>query len=201
MLLYYAPGLCSLAPHIALRRIGAAFDIEKVDMPTRRTEHGADFRSIKPSGKIPALLLDSGELLTETIAILLYVADLAPRAGLAPPAGTIARYTLTDSLSFIASELHKSFVPLFSKTAGPEIRAEAKRDVMHHLQALDLELTDKNYCFGDAFTVADAYLYCILGWPSRVEIGLAGFPALTRYRARMEEEPGVLEAVRAESLK
>lgn len=72
---------------------------------------------------------------------------------------------------------------------------------MHHLQALDLELTDKNYCFGDAFTVADAYLYCILGWPSRVEIGLAGFPALTRYRARMEEEPGVLEAVRAESLK
>ncbi len=81
MLLYYAPGLCSLAPHIALRRIGAEFDIEKVDMPTRRTEHGADFRSIKPSGKSSALLLDSGELLTETIAILLYVADLAPRAG------------------------------------------------------------------------------------------------------------------------
>src|SRR3546814_10964576 len=122
-----------------------------------------------------------GELLTETIAILLYVADLAPRAGLAPPAGTIARYTLTDSLSFIASELHKSFVPLFSKTAGPEIRAEAKRDVMHHLQALDLELTDKNYCFGDAFTVADAYLYCILG---RSEERRVGKECVCRCRSR-----------------
>lgn len=200
MQLFYAPGLCSLAPHIALARTGKAFSLTRVDMATRLTEDGLDFRDIKRSGKIPALRLASGEVLTETLAILLYVADLAPGSGLAPPAGSFERYLFTDLLGFISSEIYKSFVPLFSKGAPQAAKAAARAEVLRHLEALEACLHERSYCFGQTFTVADAYLFCILGWAPLCGIELAAFPSLSRFRERIAAEKGVSEALRAEGL-
>jgi glutathione S-transferase len=200
MQLFYAPGLCSLAPHIALVRTGAAFSLVKVDMATRLTEDGRNFREIKQSGKIPALRLASGEVLTETVAILLYVADLAPESGLAPPAGTFDRHRFTDLLCFLSSEVHKSFVPLFSKVASLDAKQAARAEVTCHLEAADAGLLDAGYCFGRKFTVADAYLFSILGWAPRCAIDLAAFPTLARFVDRVSGEEGVREALRTEGL-
>lgn len=199
MILYYTPGTCALAPHIALYRTGATFSIERVDLRTRQTDQGRDFRSVNPSGKVPVLRLDSGELLTETIAILLYIADRAPGAALAAPEGGLDRLRLINCLSFIATEMHKSFIPLFSRTAGAETRAEANRAVRIHLAVLEQELSVKRFYFGDRFTVADAYVFSILGWPTRVGIDLSEYPALSDYRVRIDGERGVSDATRAES--
>jgi len=200
MKLFISPGACSLAPHIALWEIGADFEAIKVDLATRKTDSGDDFLAINPSGKVPALTLGSGETLTENPAILTFIADQKPETGLAPADGTIDRYRLLSRLSFLGSEFHKAFVPLFSPHASEEAKFAAIDAVKKHLAALDAELAGQEHYFGDRFGIADIYLFVILGWPAHVGIGLGDYPALVAYAQRIALRPAVAAALSAEGL-
>ena len=200
MKLFISPGACSLAPHIALREAGATFDAVKVDLATRKVETGEDFLAVNPSGKVPALTLDSGETLTENPAILLYIADQKPDAGLAPRDGTMERYRLLSRLSFLGSEFHKAFVPLFTPGASDEAKATASIAVKNHLAALDKELAGKDHYAGADFSVADIYLFVMLGWPAHVGIDMSAYPALGTYCGRIAQRPAVGAALQAEGL-
>nr|ABW37058.1 BphK [Sphingomonas sp. LH128] len=199
MKLFISPGACSLAPHIALRETGAAFDAVKVDLATRKVETGDDFLTVNPSGKVPALTLDSGETLTENPAILLYIADQKPDAALAPRDGTLERYRLISRLSFLGSEFHKAFVPLFTPGSSDEAKLAA-RPPSDHLGALDKELLDKEHYAGSEFSVADIYLFVMLGWPAHVGIDMSAYPNLGAYCGRIAQRPSVGAALKAEGL-
>ena len=200
MQLFISPGACSLAPHIALREAGADFEAVKVDLATRKTEAGDDFLSVNPSGKVPALILDNGETLTENPAILLYIADQGSAAGLAPAEGSLARYQLLSRLSFLGSEFHKAFLPLFAPGTSDESKAAAAVAVKNHLAALDKELTGRDHFAGDSFSVADIYLFVMLGWPGYVGIDMSGYPALGAYAGKIAQRPAVGAALKAEGL-
>ena len=197
MKLYILPGACSLASNIALREAGIQFEIAKVDRRTKRVE-GVDLVTINPKGYVPALLLDDGQLLTENVAVLQYIADRNPAAKLAPPAGTLERYRLMEWLSFINSELHKAFSPLFSSEAPPEMKAYARNNLSRRLAYLETALGDKTYLMGDQFTVADAYLFTILGWGALVSFDIG--PKLKSYVDRVRARPHVIEALTSEGL-
>ncbi|HUI61357.1 MAG TPA: glutathione transferase GstA [Steroidobacteraceae bacterium] len=199
MKLYLVPGACSLASDIALREAGIAFDSAKVDMRTKKVE-GGDFTQINPKGYVPALRLDDGQVLTENVAVLQYIADRNPAAKLAPPAGTLERYRLQEWLSFINSEVHKAFSPLFSPEATEPTKEYARHYVSRRLNYLQGALGDRKYLMGDQFTIADAYLYTVLGWGHHVGIDLAKWPALKSYHERVGARPHVIEALTAEGL-
>ncbi|SHN54941.1 glutathione transferase GstA [Erythrobacter sanguineus] len=200
MQLFISPGACSLAPHIALRETGADFEAVKVDLATRKTEAGDDFLAVNPSGKVPALTLDNGETLTENPAILLYIADQGSAVGLAPAEGSLARYQLLSRLSFLGSEFHKAFVPLFAPGTSDEAKAAAAVAVKNHLAALDKELTGRDHFAGDSFSVADIYLFVMLGWPGYVGIDMSAYPALGAYAGKIAQRPAVGAALKAEGL-
>lgn len=200
MKLFISPGACSLAPHIALREIGADFGAVKVDLGSRKTEAGDDFLAVNSTGKVPALMLDNGEILTENPAILLYIADQAAQAGLAPREGSFERYQLLSRLSFLGSEFHKSFVPLFTPGTSGEARTAATAAIRTHLAALEQELTGKQHYAGEAFSVADIYLFVMLGWPGHVGIDIAAYPALCAYAGNIAQRPAVGAALKAEGL-
>lgn len=201
MKLYYAPGACSLASHIALREAGAAFDLEKVDLKQKKTEHGADFTAINPKGYVPALALDGGEVLTENAVILQYVADQHPKAGLAPAGGTLARLRLQEQLNFIATELHKSFSPLFKPTTSEAEKEAAKGRISQRLGFIEKLLADgRRFLLGDDFTVADAYLFTIINWTGPTGIGLDRWPQIAAYQQRVAARKAVQEALKAEGL-
>jgi glutathione S-transferase len=200
MQLFISPGACSLAPHIALREAGADFEAVKVDLSTRKTEAGDDFLAVNPSGKVPALTLDNGQSLTENPAILLYIADQNPGVGLAPAEGSIERYQLLSRLSFLGSEFHKAFVPLFTPGTSEEVKAAAAVLVKNHLAALDKELDGRDHYVGDSFSVADIYLFVMLGWPGHVGIDMSAYPALGTYAGKIAQRPAVGAALKAEGL-
>jgi glutathione S-transferase len=200
MKLFISPGACSLAPHIALREIGADFEAVKVDLGTRKTESGEDFLGINPVGKVPALILDNGQTLTENPAILLYIADQNPGLGLAPREGSLERYQLVSRLSFLGSEFHKAFVPLFAPGTSDEAKTAAVEAVKKHLAVLDQELTGNEHYAGSSFSVADIYLFVMLGWPAHVGIDMAVYPALGAYAGRIAQRPAVGSALKAEGL-
>ena len=200
MKLFISPGACSLAPHIALRETGADFEAVKVDLAVRKTEAGEDFLTVNPSGKVPALTLDSGETLTENPAILLYIADQNPASGLAPAEGSLDRYRLLSRLSFLGSEFHKAFVPLFVPGTSDEAKAAAAESVKNHLAALDKELAGRDHYAGSDFSVADIYLFVMLGWPAYVGIDMAAYPALGAYAGKIAQRPAVGAALKAEGL-
>ncbi|MFV3128666.1 glutathione transferase GstA [Niveispirillum sp. KHB5.9] len=201
MKLYYKAGACSLASHIALREAGFAPEIEAVDLPTHRTAGGADYYAINPKGYIPALVLDGGEVLTEGVAIMQYVADQKPEAGLAPPAGTLGRARLQEALNFIATELHKSYSPLFN----PATDAAGKERALAHLKRR-LDLTEsfladgRDFLLGADFSVADGYLFTVLGWAGHVGLDLAAWPKLSALRARVAARPAVQATLKAEGV-
>jgi glutathione S-transferase len=204
MKLYYAPGTCSLSPHIVAREAGISLELERVDIgkEPHRTETGADFSTVNSKGYVPALRLDNGELLTEGVAILQFLADLAPQSGLAPAAGTIERYRLQEWLTFISSELHKMFSPwLFHPELGDVAAAAARKKIAERLAFLDAQLATRPYLTGDSFTAADAYAFTIVGWSRPAHIDLAPFPHLRIYMERIAARPKVQEAMRAESLR
>jgi glutathione S-transferase len=197
MKLYYLPGACSMASNIALREAGVPFEMAKVD---RRTKHvdGVEFGTINPKGYVPALRLDDGQVLTENVAVLQYIADRNPAAKLAPPAGTMERYRLEEWLSFINSELHKGMSPLFSSEATEETKTYARNYVLKRLAYLDGAMGDNTYLMGNQFTVADAYLFTVLGWGAKVSVDIG--PKLKSYAERVKARPHVLEAMTAEGL-
>jgi glutathione S-transferase len=197
MKLYISPGTCSMASNIALHEAGIQFEVSKVDKRTKRVD-GVDFLTINPKGYVPALLLDNGQLLTENVVVLQYIADLNPAAKLAPAAGTMERYRLQEWLSFINSELHKSFTPLFSSEATEDMKTYARNYLAKRLAYVVTALGDKKYLLGDQFTVADAYLFTVLGWGSHVGVDIG--PQLKSYVDRVRARPHVIEAMTAEGL-
>ncbi|MGO4735223.1 glutathione transferase GstA [Bosea sp. 2KB_26] len=201
MKLYYAPGACSLSPHIALREAGLPFTLEKVDTKTRTTETGTDFTTVNPRGYVPALQLDSGEVLTEGAAIVQYIADLKPETELAPKAGTLARARLQEELNFIASELHKAFGPLFSTTIGDDARREAKEKVARRFGDVEQKLSDgRPYLLGETFSVADAYLFVVTNWANHTGVALDAWPKLQAFMQRLTGRNTVRQAMQAEGL-
>lgn len=201
MKLYYAPGACSLSPHIALREAGLPFTLEKVDTKTRTTETGADFTAVNPRGYVPALQLDSGEVLTEGAAVVQYIADLKPEAGLAPKAGTLARARLQEELNFIASELHKAFSPLFNPAISDSARSEAREKVARRLGDVESKLADgRPYLLGEEFSVADGYLFAVTNWTGHRDIALDPWPRLQAFMARVGGRDSVRQAMQAEGL-
>jgi glutathione S-transferase len=201
MKLYYTPGACSLSPHIVLREAGLDFELERVDLATRKTETGADYGTINPRGYVPALQLDDGQVLTEGAAIVQYLADSRPDARLAPPAGTLERVRLQEQLNFIASELHKPFGPLFSPGSSAEAKETARARIRQRLDDVERMLSDgRKFLAGDQFSVADAYLFVVAGWAKPAEIGLDAWPHAKGFVDRVGERAAVREAMRAEGL-
>ena len=201
MKLYYSPGACSLASHISLREAGAAFDLEKVDVKQKKTEHDADFWAINPKGYVPALALDGGEVLTEGAAILQYIADQHPAAGLAPAAGTLARARLQEQLNFVATELHKAFTPLFNPAASDAEKAAGKQRVEQRLSLIEKQLADgRSFLLGESFSVADAYLFVVAGWTKHFGIDLAAWPQVAALCQRVAARKSVQAALQAEGL-
>jgi glutathione S-transferase len=200
MKLYYAPGACSLAPHIALREAGLAFTLEPVDLGAKKAKGGADYRAINAKGVVPALLLDDSEVLTEGAAILQYVADQAPGSGLAPPAGSRERYRLQEWLNYIATELHKGFAPLFKPNTPDAYKAVVKENLARQFAYLDGKLAGRTALTDAPFTIADAYLFTILNWSNFLKIDLAPYPNVRAFMARVAARPKVKEALQAEGL-
>ncbi|MDB6092037.1 MAG: glutathione S-transferase [Gammaproteobacteria bacterium] len=201
MKLYILPGACSMAADIALREAGIKFELVKVDRRTRKTPDGVDFSEVNSKGYVPALRLDSGEVLTEGVAVLQYIADLNPASKLAPPAGTMERYRLQEWLSFINSEIHKAFTPLFAPNASEDMKEYARANLTKRLGWSATALGSKPFLMGEQFTVADAYFFVVLGWSAHVNFDLGPWPVLQSYQERIGARPHTVEALVAEGLK
>jgi glutathione S-transferase len=200
MKLYYAPGACSLSPHIVSRELGIPVELKKVNTKDKTVEGGGDYRQVNPRGYVPALVLDDGEILTEGPAIVQYLADRRPEAGLAPQAGSFERYRLQEWLNFLTSEIHKTFSPLFKPTTPEEYKKITKENLAGRFDWLDQQLAGKDYLMGSQFTVADAYLFVLLGWTRPTQIDLAKWPNLAAFHKRVGARPKVKEALEAEGL-
>ena len=200
MKLYYSPGACSLASHIVAEEAGLTLSLEKVDLGKKLTASGADFTKITEKGYVPALEFADGTVLTEGTAVVQYLADQAPAKKLAPPNGTIDRYQLQSLLGYINSELHKSFGPLFN----PAISAEQRADRVAYLQKryayVEKLLSSRPYLTGEHFSVADAYLFTVTNWASRLKVDLSAFPHVAAFQQRVAQRPAVIAAMRAEGL-
>ena len=200
MKLYFAPGACSLSPHIVLEEAGIAAETEQVNNQEKKTKTGKDYWTVNPKGQVPALQLDSGEMLTEGPVIVQYLADQKLASGLVPAAGTIERYRVQEWLNFITSELHKSFGPIFRPTTPDAYKSISRENLGKRFDWLDKQLAGKQYLMGDKFTVADAYLFTVLRWSPRVEIDIARWTNLKAYVDRVAARPKVQAAMRAEGL-
>ena len=200
MKLYYMTGACSLASKISMREAGLNFELVKVDRHTRKAADGLDFREVNPKDYVPALTLDNGEVLTENVAVLQYIADRNPAAKLAPPAGTLERYQLMAWLSFIGSEVHKNFSPMFNAEASDDVKQYARKMLTKRLGYLEQAIGARTFLMGEQFTVADAYLYVVLGWGVYVKLDIGQWPQLKRYTERVGARPHVIEAMKSEGL-
>lgn len=200
MKLYYSPGACSLASHIVLREAEINFELVKVDGASKKTSAGENYLDVTAKGYVPALGLDDGSVLTEGTAILPYIADLKPETGLAPAAGTLARYRLHEWLGYINSEVHKNFSPFFTPGASDQQKDAAKAMLDKRLTYIQNILTQQNFLLGDTFTVADAYLYTVLSWCRYINIDLGTWPTLKDYHDRIASRATVVAARKAEGL-
>jgi glutathione S-transferase len=201
MKLYYSPGACSLSPHIALLEAGLPFDLVKVDLKAKKLENGDDYLKVNPKGQVPALGLDSGELVTEGPVIVQMIADKAAGKNLAPARDSSERYKLQEWLNFITAELHKNFGPMFSPVLADEAKAFFKDRVMTKFKYIDSQLADhRDYLMGKQFTVADGYLFTMLSWAERMNFDLSALPNLLAYKARVGARPKVQEALTKEGL-
>jgi glutathione S-transferase len=199
MKLYYSPGACSLSPHIALLEAGLPYDLVKVDLRAKKLENGDDYLKINPKGQVPALALESGELVTEGPVIVQMIADKAGK-GLAPARDSAERYKLLEWLNFITAELHKNFGPMFSPVLADDAKAFFKDRVMGKFKYVDSALAGHDYIMGKQFTVADAYLFTMLCWADRMKFDLSAMPNLVAYKDRVAARPKVQEALTKEGL-
>lgn len=199
MKLFYSPGACSLAAHIALREAGLSFETEKVDLAAKKTERGADYWTINPKGYVPALQLDDGEILTEASAVLQYIADRKPAAKLLPPTGTKERYRALEWIGFITTELHKGIGVLWKPNLPEAYRAMALETAAKRLQYVESQL-GAQYLTGAAFTVADAYLFVVANWAKPLNVDLTPYAKLRALIQRIAARPAVQAAMVAEGL-
>ena len=200
MKLYYAPGACSLSPHIVARELGMSVELKKVNTKDKTFEGGGDYWKVNPRGYVPALELDNGRTLTEGPAIVQYLADQKPDSGLAPKAGTFERYQLQEWLNFLTSEVHKQFSPLFKPNTPEDYKPIVKQNLASRFDWIEQQLAGKDYLMGKAFTVADAYLFVLLGWTKPTGIDLARWPNLAAFHQRVGARPKVQEAMQVEGL-
>ena len=200
MKLYYSPGSSSLAPHIALREAGLAFDLERVNLKTKKTASDTDYLRVNPKGYVPTLQFEDGTMLTEGPAIMLWVGDQVPEKRLVPSPGTMERYHLVENLNFIATELHKNFGALFDAGAPDAMKDFARGRLEKRLDYLNKALGESLFLLGEHFTVADAYLFTVLGWGKFVDVDLARWPKLAAYAGRIGTRPKVMETLKAEGL-
>ena len=200
MKLYYSPGACSLSPHITLHESGLAFDHILAPTKTHKLEDGTDYYSINPLGYVPLLELDDGTRLTEGPAIVQYIADQVPAKNLAPANGTVARAQLQSWLNFISTEVHKGFSPLFNPATPADYKPMVIDKLLSRLKWVDGQLAGKQYLMGDAFSVADPYLFTVTNWAPRVGVDITGFANITAFRERMAARPAVQAAMKHEGL-
>jgi len=199
--LYYSPGACSISPHIALRETQVPFDLVRVDLRTKKTADGGDYKAINPKGYVPALGLPDGDTLTEGVAIVQYIADQNPNSKLAPKAGTRERYHLAEMLNFISTELHKGISPLFNPTIGDEYKTSLKERLALRWGFFASSVRKSPWLFGDQFTVADGYAYYVMrAWQKFLKEDLVRWPELVDYYARIGARPSVVAAIAAEGI-
>jgi glutathione S-transferase len=200
MKLYYSPGACSLSPHIALLEAGLPYDLVKVDLRAKKLENGDDFWAVNPKGQVPALGLDSGEVITEGPVIVQVIADQASAKNLAPARDAAERYKLLEWLNFTTTELHKNFSPLFNPALSDDTKTFFRDRLMGKFKYLDSKLAGQDYLLGKQFTVADGYLYVMLRWADGHKMDLSGFPHLMAFKDRVAARPKVQEALAKEGL-
>ena len=200
MKLYYSPGACSLSPHIALLEAGLPYDLVKVDLRAKKLENGDDYLKVNPKGQVPALALDSGEVVTEGPVIVQMIADKASAKNLAPARDSAERYKLQEWLNYITTELHKNFGPMFSPVLADDAKAFFKDRLMGKFKYVESQLAGRDYVMGKQFTVADGYLFTMLAWADRLKFDLSAMPNLLAYKARVGARPKVQEALTREGL-
>jgi glutathione S-transferase len=200
MKLYYSPGACSLSPHIALLEAGLPYELVKVDVRAKKLENGDDYLKVNPKGQVPALGLDSGEIVTEGPVIVQMIADQASAKNLAPARDSAERYKLLEWLNFITTELHKNFSPLFNPAIPDEVKKFFADRIMGKFNYIESQLADRDYLMGKQFTVADGYLYTMLRWADGHKLDLSALPNLMAYKARVAARPKVQEALTKEGL-
>jgi glutathione S-transferase len=200
MKLYYSPGACSLAPHIVMHELGIEHTGVKVSTKTKQMEGGADFLSVNPKGQVPAIELDDGAVLTEVAAIVQYLADSKPDGGLIAPAGTLERYRVLEWLSFISTELHKSYGALFNPHASDDMRAHAVTVLKKKFAYVEQQLDGRDYLAGAQPTVADFYLFVVAGWHQWTKFDMTPYPHLLAFMGRIAARPAVQAAMRTEGL-
>ena len=193
MKLYFAPGACSLADHIALHEAGLSFDHVKVDLKAKKTETGEDFNSINPKGYVPALALESGEVLSENIAILDWIAH--QNTALAPT-GAMGHTHLLEALAFISTEIHKSFKPFFAGASDAD-KSKASELILKRMSYL-ADTMQGDFIFGSKVSVADCYLFVMLLWAKK--FSLAEPEKLNAFHDRMKTLPSVQKAMKHEGL-
>ncbi len=200
MKLYYSPGACSLSPHIALHEAGLAYTPVLASTKSHKLQDGTDYYTINALGYVPLLELDNGERLREGPAIVQYIADQVPDKQLAPANGTLARYRLQEWLTFIGTELHKGFSPLFNPATPEDYKPMVRERLLQRLQWVDSQLAGKQYLMGDQFTVADGYLFTVTNWTQPTKLDISGLANLAAYRERVGARPAVQAAMKAEGL-
>ena len=200
MKLFFSPGACSLSPHIALREAGLDFELKRVDLRAHTVEDGTDYYQINPKGYVPALGLDNGAVLAEGPAIVQYIADQAPQSGLAPANGTFERYQLQEWLTFINSEIHKNFSALFNPKTPAEQRTMVLANLNNRLAWVNFKLEGKSFLMGETFTVADGYLFVVVGWSGYLKVDISHLQNLSAFQGRVASRPTVQAAMKAEGL-
>lgn len=200
MKLFYSPGACPLSVHITLCELDLPFTLAKVDLGSKKLEDGSDYLAINPKGYVPALQLDDGQLLTEVPAIVTYLAELKPAAGLLPPPATLERARVMEWLTYIGTELHKSCSPMFRPAASADWKAAALANLERRLGYTNDVLANNDYLTGSHYTVADAYLFVVLSWSGKIGVDLTPWPALVRFQERVGARPAVQRALREQGL-
>ena len=198
MKLFYSAGACSLSPHIVARELGIDLELVRVNTKTKTIATEGDYWKVNPKGYVPALQIN-GEVLTEGPAIVQYLGDLKPEAGLMPKAGTLERYRQVEMLSYITSEIHKTYSVLFGAATPEDAKAERREYLRKRYKLLEERLAGRDYLFGDQFTAADAYLFTVTNWSKYVHLDLSDMPNLLAFQKRVAARPAVLAALKEES--
>ena len=197
--LYYSPGACSQAPHILMHEIGLEHDAKRVDLKAKTLEDESDFLKVNPKGAVPALQLESGEVLTENAVILQYIGDRTAWPDVLPPLGNFRRYRVLELVNFITTELHKRFSYLFNREASDEVKQFVTGDLKKKLGWIDERLGGGPFLMGDELTLPDAYLFVITRWTDKM-IGLGDWPNLRAFYERMRQRDSVRNVLRFEGL-
>ncbi|NQY80786.1 MAG: glutathione transferase GstA [Candidatus Caenarcaniphilales bacterium] len=201
MKLYYTPGTCSLSPHIVLCEAGYDYDLEKVNLREHTTESGKDYYAINEKGAVPYLELGDGQVLSEGVAIVQYLADNKPESNLIPAVGTIDRAQVQEWLNYITSEVHKAHWPIFrADLVGDQAKEVFIDKVKKAYSYVSDHLADKEYLACDKFTVADAYMFTVLRWHKGVGLDLNKWSVLVEYQKRISERSAVKKVMEFEGI-